>query len=163
MGYSVEITYTSLEYKAKISPRILLKTALSKRQNHATNDASDWSNLVTHTTCSTLNKNLYSKSTYFLKLTHQESWRSNGFLKGQSQLIHMRIRYHFVADLRVSEDSQNKPCGVELVTSEVMIIDFKPYLCTHFLYTIEHSPMDLSKESRTSTNTPEFDHGRSEK
>ena len=46
---------------------------------------------------STLNKNLHSKSTYFLKLTHQESWRSNGFLKGQSQLIHMRIRYHFLA------------------------------------------------------------------
>ena len=53
---------------------------------------SDWSNLVTHTTCSTLNKNLHSKSTYFLKLTHQESWRSNGFLKGQSQLIHMRMQ-----------------------------------------------------------------------
>ena len=74
---------------------------------------------------STLNKNLHSKSTYFLKLTHQESWRSNGFLKGQSQLIHMRIRYHFLADLHVtgharetwSEDTQNKPCRVELVTS----------------------------------------------
>ena len=74
---------------------------------------------------STLNKNLHSKSAYFLKLTHQESWRSNGFLKGQSQLIHMRIRYHFLADLHVtgharetwSEDTQNKPCRVELVTS----------------------------------------------
>ena len=51
---------------------------------------------------STLNKNLHSKSAYFLKLTHQESWRSNGFLKGQSQLIHMRIRYHFLADLHVT-------------------------------------------------------------
>ena len=51
---------------------------------------------------STPNKNLHSKSTYFLKLTHQESWRSNGFLKGQSQLIHMRIRYHFLADLHVT-------------------------------------------------------------
>ena len=74
---------------------------------------------------STLSKNLHLKSTYFLKLTHQESWRSNGFLKGQSQLIHMRIRYHFLADLHVtgharetwSEDTQNKPCRVELVTS----------------------------------------------
>ena len=51
---------------------------------------------------STLNKNLHSKSTYFLKLTHQESWRSNGFLKGQSQLMHMRIRYQFLADLHVT-------------------------------------------------------------
>ena len=51
---------------------------------------------------STLNKNLHSKSAYFLKLTHQESWRSNGFLKGQSQLIHMRIRYHFLADFHVT-------------------------------------------------------------
>ena len=74
---------------------------------------------------STLNKNLHSKSAYFLKLTDQESWRSNGFLKGQSQLIHVRIRYHFLADLHVtgharetwSEDTQNKPCRVELVTS----------------------------------------------
>ena len=67
---------------------------------------SDWSNLVTHTTCSTLNKNLHSKSTYFLKLTHQESWRSNGFLKGQSQLMHMPIRYHFLADLHVTESAR---------------------------------------------------------
>ena len=78
---------------------------------------------------STLNKNLHSKSAYFLKLTHQESWRSSGFLKGQSQLIHMRIRYHFLADLHVTRHSsepegekrirntQNKPCRVELVTS----------------------------------------------
>ena len=116
---------------------------------------------------STLNKNLHSKSAYFLKLTHQESWRSNGFLKGQSQLIHVRIRYHFLADLHVtgharetwSEDTQNKPCRVELVTSRIMIIEFKPYQSTHFfLYTIEHSPMDLSRESQTSTNTSEFDH-----
>ena len=70
-------------------------------------------------------QNLHSKSAYFLKLTYQESWRSNGFLKGQSQLIHVRIRYHFLADLHVtgharetwSEDTQNKPCRVELVTS----------------------------------------------
>ena len=51
---------------------------------------------------SILNKNLHSKRTYVLKLTHQESWRSSGFLKGQSQLIHMRIRYHFLADFHVT-------------------------------------------------------------
>ena len=56
---------------------------------------------------STLNKNLHSKSTYFLKLTHQESWRSNGFLKGQSQLIHMLIWYHFLA-ICMSRDTRVK-------------------------------------------------------
>ena len=40
-----------------------------------------------------------------------------------------------------------------------MIIDPKPYQSTHiFLYTIENSPMDLSRESQTSTNTSEFEH-----
>ena len=29
---------------------------------------------------------------------------------------------------------------------------------THFLYSIENSPMDLSRKSQTSTNTSEFDH-----
>ena len=28
---------------------------------------------------------------------------------------------------------------------------------THFLYSIENSPMDLSRKSQTSTNTSEFD------
>ena len=50
-------------------------------------------------------------------------------LKGHSQLMHMRIRYHFLADLHVTRraretesekrirNTQNKPCRVELVTS----------------------------------------------
>ena len=54
--------------------------------------------------------------------------------------MHMSIRYHFLADLHVtghareteSESSQNKPCRVELVTAEIVIIDPKPYQGTHF-------------------------------
>ena len=55
--------------------------------------------------------------------------RSGEGLKGHSQLMHMRIRYHFLADLHVTRraretesekrirNTQNKPCRVELVTS----------------------------------------------
>ena len=84
--------------------------------------------------------------------------------------MHMRIRYHFIADLHVTRHSretesekrirntQNKPFRVELVTNRNR--DYRPklYQCTHFLYTIENSPMDLSRESQTSTNISEFDH-----
>ena len=35
-----------------------------------------------------------------------------------------------------------------------MIIDPKPHQSTHFLYSIENSPMDLSRKSQTATNTP---------
>ena len=84
--------------------------------------------------------------------------------------MHMRIRYHFIADLHVTRHSretesekrirntQNKPFRVELVTNRNR--DYRPklYQSTHFLYTIENSPMDLSRESQTSTNISEFDH-----
>ena len=47
--------------------------------------------------------------------------------------MHMRIRYHFLADLHVtghareteSENTQNKPCRVELVRSQNR--DYRPY------------------------------------
>ena len=56
-------------------------------------------------------------------------FQSRLILKGHGQLMHMRIRYHFLADLHVTRharetesekrirNSQNKPCRVELVTS----------------------------------------------
>ena len=50
-------------------------------------------------------------------------------------------------------NTPNKRCGVEIVTSQS-----KPYQSTHFLYTIEKSPMDFSSESQTSANTSEFKH-----
>ena len=53
---------------------------------------------------------------------------------------------------------QNKPCRVELVTIEIVIIARKPYQSTHFLYAIKNSPKDLSRESQTLMNTSEFDH-----
>ena len=45
----------------------------------------------------------------------------------------------------------NKFCRVELVTSQIVFIMalYKPYQGTHFfIYTIENSPMDFSRESR---------------
>ena len=53
----------------------------------------------------------------------------------------------------------NKTCRVELDTCRlIMIIDPKPYQSTHFfLYTIENSPMDFSRQSQTSTNTSKFE------
>ena len=53
----------------------------------------------------------------------------------------------------------NKTCRVELdICRLIMIIDPKPYQSTHFfLYTIENSPMDFSRQSQTSTNTSEFE------
>ena len=42
--------------------------------------------------------------------------------------------------------------------AEIVTIGPKPYQNTHFLYTIENSPMDFSRESQTSTNTSEFEH-----
>ena len=49
------------------------------------------------------------------------------YLKGHSQLTHMRIRYHFLADLHVTRHTREtgsekrirntQPCRVELVTS----------------------------------------------
>ena len=53
---------------------------------------------------------------------------TNFVLNGHSQLMHMRIRYLFLADLHVTRhaseteserrirNTQNKPCKVELVT-----------------------------------------------
>ena len=82
----------------------------------------------------------------------------------------MCMRYHLLADLHVTRHAretesekrirnrQNKPCRVELVTSQIVIIDPKPHQSTHFLYNVENLPMDLSRKSQTSTNTSEFDH-----
>ena len=49
---------------------------------------------------------------------------------------------------------------LNLLQAEIVIINPMPYQSTHFLYTIyiENSPMALSRESQTSTNTSEFDH-----
>ena len=51
---------------------------------------------------------------------------------------------------------------LNLLQAEIVIIDPMPYQSTHFLYAIytENLPMDLSRESQTSTNTSEFDHQR---
>ena len=57
------------------------------------------------------------------------------------------------------QNALNKPYRVELDTCQlIMIIDPKPYQSTHFfLYTIENSPMDFSRQNQTSTNTSEFE------
>ena len=86
--------------------------------------------------------------------------------------MHMRIRYHFLADLHVTiqahETESEKHIQIlqtnllefNLLQAKIVIIDPMPYQSTHFLHIIyiENSPMDLSRESQTSTNTPEFDH-----
>ena len=84
--------------------------------------------------------------------------------------MHMLIRYHILANLHVSDMSQNAretkafpEYSVELnycsYKLKIVIIGPKPYQSTHFfLYTIENSPMDFSRESQTSTNTSEFEH-----
>ena len=88
------------------------------------------------------------------------------WLKGHSQLMHMRISYNFLADLYITRHARetesqkrvrntlNKTCRVELVTSRNR--DYSPYAV--YLYTFGNSPMDLPSESQTSTNTSEFDH-----
>ena len=43
------------------------------------------------------------------------------------------------------------------VDVKIVIIDPKPYQSTHFLYTIDNSPIDLSRDSQTSTNTSWFE------
>ena len=82
--------------------------------------------------------------------------------------MHMRIRYHFLADLHVTRhecEAESEKCIrktnlVELnnLQAQIVIIDHKPHQSTHFLYTIENSSMDLSRKSQTSTNTSELDH-----
>ena len=88
------------------------------------------------------------------------------WLKGHSQLMHMRISYNFLADLYITRHAReteseerirntlNKTCRVELVTSRNR--DYSPYAI--YFYTFGNSPIDLSSESQTSTNTSEFDH-----
>ena len=88
------------------------------------------------------------------------------WLKGHSQLMHMRISYNFLADLYITRHAReteseervrntlNKTSRVELVTSRNR--DYSPYAL--YLYTFGNSPMDLPSESQTSTNTSEFDH-----
>ena len=58
--------------------------------------------------------------------------------------MHMRIRYHFLADLHVTRHVReteyekrfrhtlNKPCSVELVQAEIVNIDPRSYQNTHF-------------------------------
>ena len=67
--------------------------------------------------------------------------------------MHMRIKYHFLANLHVTRRAWNtsvsgilfnKPCRVELI----VIIGHKQHQGTHFLYTIENSPMDFSREAK---------------
>ena len=47
--------------------------------------------------------------------------------------------------------------------SEILIIGPKPYQSTRFLYTIENSPMDSSRESQTWMNNSKFSINRGEK
>ena len=83
----------------------------------------------------------------------------------------MRSRYHFLADLHVTRHlheteseklirnlTKTNLVELNLLQAQIMIIDPKPHQSTRFLYTIEKSPMDLSRKSQTSTNTSEFDH-----
>ena len=75
--------------------------------------------------------------------------------------MHMRIRYHFSADLHVrSVSGILKTNLVELnnLQAQIVIIDLKPHQSTIFLYSIENSSMDLSRKSQTSMNTSELDH-----
>ena len=58
--------------------------------------------------------------------------------------MHMRIRYHFLADLHVTRqaretesekrirNTQNKPCRVELVQGQIVLIDPKPHQSKRF-------------------------------
>ena len=67
-------------------------------------------------------------------------------LKGHSQLMHTRFRYHFLADLHITRhacetesekcirNTLNKACRGELVTSRIRDYRFKPYQSTHFFY-----------------------------
>ena len=69
-------------------------------------------------------------------------------LKGHGQLMHMRIRYHFLADLHITRhacetesekrirNTQNKPCRVELVTSPNR--DYRPYAISENSFFIYH-------------------------
>ena len=93
-------------------------------------------------------------------------------LKGHSQRMHMRISYHFLADLYITRHAHeteseehipntlNKTSRIELVTSRNP--DYSPYIChiraLILLYTFGNSLTDLSSESQTSTITSEFDH-----
>ena len=52
----------------------------------------------------------------------------------------------------------HKLVELNYLQAEIVIIGPKPHQSTHFLYTIENSPMDFSRESQTSTNTSELDH-----
>ena len=79
----------------------------------------------------------------------QESFHCLRYLKGHSQLMHMRIKCHKTSvEQKLIRNTLNKPCKVELVTSEIVIIDPKPHQSTYFLYNIENSPMDFSREAK---------------
>ena len=83
--------------------------------------------------------------------------------------MHMRIRYHFLADLHVTRheretesekrirNTQTNLVELNNLQAQIVIIDLKLHQNTHFLYTIITS-MDLSMKSQTSTNTSELDH-----
>ena len=91
-------------------------------------------------------------------------------LQGHSQLMHMRITYLFLADLHITRHARkqkdraahpkylNKPCGFDIIASQNR--DYRPKVISEhsfFLYAIENSPMDFSRESQTSTNNSEFE------
>jgi len=79
--------------------------------------------------------------------------------KGHSQLMHMRIRYHFLADLHVTRhacetesekrirNAQNKPCRVELVTSPN-----RDYIRAHIFYI----PVTIHRWICPGTNIDEY-------
>ena len=79
--------------------------------------------------------------------------------------MQMRISCHFLADLHVRRRAWNrsekrirntlsKPCRVELVTSRNR--DYRPLAISEhsffYIYTIENSPMDLSRHRRILSN-----------
>ena len=74
--------------------------------------------------------------------------------------MHMRIRYYFLVDLHVTRHARETESEKRIRNTQniPVIIGPKPHESTHFLYTIKNSPMDLSRKSRTSTNTSEFNH-----
>ena len=81
--------------------------------------------------------------------------------------MHIRIRYHFLVrhakghawiinrKREAHPEYLNKLYGVEIITSQSR--DYRSYvLLSEHSSTIENSPMDLFRESQTSTNTSEF-------
>ena len=86
--------------------------------------------------------------------------------------MHMRIKYHFLADLPVTRPAWNKGVSGILKTNllelnqlqaEIVITGPKPHQGTHFLYTIENSPMDFTREAKHRQILPNSNINRGEK